>query len=351
MRKITPEERRLALDAFAPIETPELEILDRSTLERWSICPFQAAAIEAGRVTDGSLATVSGQCVHDAISMATRAWLESEGHVFSTRDAVELLTQELEAALRDSRPDVQPDVLAGCRASIWSWSRFMAAIHPGNVLGFDGGEELGRGGQLAIDFPELGVRATSEVDLLHTTEAPAVLSEVDYKSGHKYHTERDVANAFQFQFHADLVFEAYPDVQALDLTVWDTRSNHRTFAVRFERKRQPEYRARVRKAIETRAMLRHNPPCWPAVEKCELCQCAVFCPAAGEDIKDVKADPVTALRQLIAVEAKADALRKQLTNYIDSTGEEIVSGADRFGRAPSSRKPTAKVYQLGKDKG
>jgi hypothetical protein len=350
MKKLSPEERRIALDAFAPIEPPKLEVLDRSTLERWTVCPFQASAIEDKRVTDGSLATASGQEVHDAISKATRAWIESEGHVFSSHEARQLLITELECGLRDSRPDVQPDVLAGCRASIWAWAKFMSNIHPGNVLAFDGGEDLDRGGQLAIDFPELGVRATSELDLLYTTESPAVLAEVDYKSGHKYHTERDVANAFQFQFHADLVFDAYPHVEALDLTVWDTRSNHRTYEVRFERKRQPEYRARVRKAIETRAMHRNNPPCWSAVEKCELCQCAVFCPAAGEDIKDVQHDPVGSLRQLIAIEAKADALRKQLTNYVDTTGREIVSGKDRFGRAPSSRKPAAKVYQLGKEK-
>lgn len=317
-------------------------VLDRSTLERWSTCPWQAKAIEDRRVQTSSNMAAAGEEIHQAISRTIGAWLDSDGMI-SPSD----IRQELEMHLRQSRPDMQPEALAGCMASAWSFSQFLSTIHPGNVLAFDGGEDRERSGQLSMDLEGIGVRVTSELDLLYAGDSIELLHEVDWKTGWKHHSASDVAHSFQFQLHADLVFTKYPAVNGLEVVVWDTRSNRRTYRVTFDRKRMGDFRSRVRMAVESRMRHYANPPTWPTVEKCSFCDAAAICPEAGEPARDIATNPANVLKQLIATQAKEEALRKLLTGYVDSHGRDVTVDGHAFGRKTAAeRKPTAKVYKL-----
>src|SRR5262245_55442529 len=167
MRQITTEEKREALKAFIDSPDGDLETLDRSCLERWASCPWQAHVIESGLVKTVSLAAEAGEAIHQALSTVTRTWVEDGDSYDTAWIARDSLRTDLQFELRRSRPDLQPEVLAGMMPSVWAWARFCSEIRPGNVLGFDGGWEIGRSSQLAYDFPDLGARVTSELDLIY----------------------------------------------------------------------------------------------------------------------------------------------------------------------------------------
>jgi hypothetical protein len=349
MRKPTPAEMQKAMSAFFIMdEEPALTVLDRSTLENWSLCPFRASAQEAGKINFPAVLH-TGNEVHDALSRVTRNWIESDGEFSPVQ-----LRDELLAELRGSRPDLQPQVLEACRASAWNWASYLAAnCHPGNILGFDGGEEIGKSGQLACDFEDLGVQVTSELDLLHAGPSEELLHETDYKSGHKFYTVASVAEAFQFQLHAVLVFANYPKVRGLEVTVLHTRTGQRSYRVVFDRKKVGDYTARIRMAVQAWATHRDNPPTWPTWEKCSTCEAAFLCPSAGQDIGDVARDPEGVLRQLVAAEAKRKAMVKTLAAHVDRTGKDIVADGVAFGRhkPKSDRKATAVMYEVDGEDG
>ena len=349
MQKPTPAEHRKALDALLPLEESPLEVLDRSTIEGYAVCPFAAHAAEQKRVLVANTILNAGIEIHDCLSRVTMAWIESGGAM----NPVDL-RNELETELRSSRPDVQPEVLDGCLASAWSWAQFVHHIHPANILGFDGGEALTppRSGQLAIDFEGLGVRVTSELDLIWSDPRIEIGHWLDYKTGHKIHTATEAADAFQFQLHADLLLHAFPTWQAAKLIVWNTRRNQRAYEVTFDRSHQPEWRARVRNVLGARheAMIEvaagRNAPCWPSLEKCSICDAALLCPEVTADVRDVAADPVAALGQLVAIDARRDALAKALAARVDADGRDIVGDGFGFGRSKPVGKRKASVYEI-----
>lgn len=346
MKTITPAERRESLKSFVEVPGDDLETLDRSQLERWSVCPWSAKAIEDGRCKTVSLAAEAGEAIHQALATVTRTWVQ-DGDTYDTSwSARDGLRTDLEFELRRSRPDLQPEVLAGMMPSLWAWAKFLSEIRPGNVLAFDGGRDVGRSGQLAYDMPDLGARVTSELDLLYACrETTELIEAVDYKTGHGSHDVYDVAGSFQFQMHAFLVLHHYPDVKALRMRVWDTRANRVTYAATFPRTRFTDYEWRVRSAVEVRRNNRGQPPTWPTTESCRVCPAAAICPVATYPIK---AEPAEVLRDLIAVEARADALRERLTAHVDATKQDIQADGVWFGRRKpaSSRKPNATIYSV-----
>lgn len=338
MKTLSREEKQKTLDSFLEDVKPELAVVDRSTIQAWGDCPWMAKEIESGRAGPVGLPAEAGEAIHAALSAATQAWIDSNGNSSATD-----IRNDLEIELRRVRPDLQPEAIRGAMPSAWAWSKFLESIHPGNILRFDGGEEH-RCGQLALDIPDLGARVTSELDLLYSSPSPEVLEEVDYKTGHKQHWVSDVADALQFQLHACLVFENYPAVNALRVRVWDTRFNRQTYAVVFSRNRMHDYLVRIRRSLEIRIEQWNDPQTWPLPEKCGMCQVASRCPVAGYPIAET---PEQVLRDLIAVEAKADALRARLVAHVDATGRDVRCGSVSFGRnkPASGRKAPATLYE------
>jgi len=335
------------LDAFL-LDLPQRErkLYDRSSLERAATCPFQAAAFESGRVNNNSLAAAAGQEVHEAISKTLVDYIEAKG-AYDPADIRNVLEQNL----LGTRPDVQPLALQSARASIYEIAKVIYRLDPTNILAFDGGEELGKSGQLAIDLDETS-RVTSEIDFLYAGDSPELLHEIDWKSGFRLYTASDVFNSFQFNLHALLVFEAYKGVNGLEVRVMDTRRAQFTFRVTFHRDRMAAFRTRLINAIGTYEHLVRGPepPTWPAVEKCSLCPAASLCPVSGETIQQIATDPKTALRKLVAIEASGDQLKKLLSAYADEHGD-IIDGDLAFGRnkpASSRRSPSA-IYTAPKE--
>jgi hypothetical protein len=313
MKPATPTERRDALRSFTAYDEPTLEVVGRSELENWSLCPAMASLIEQGKggPLPGYVAT--GELVHQAIGKTVQTWIDTAGEI-----GPKGIRETLEQALRGTRPDLQPQVIAACRPSLWSFAAFLSEVNPGNILHFDGGEGE-RSGVLAMDLPSAGVRYCGEMDLLWAGPARGVLQLEDYKSGYRYFRGWDVLASFQFQSYAVLIFENYPDVQAVECRVWNTRQNTKTYPVMFERAKLDNYLARIHAALQSRYDHREKPEPWPTEEKCGRCPVAMHCPASG-DVGMVAADPVAALNNYIALGEKYAAAGKVLTAHVKAHG-------------------------------
>jgi hypothetical protein len=342
LKPLTKEEKRKTLDAFSAYDDePELEIVGRSEAEAWATCPMQASLSEAGK--EGPLPgfVETGEQVHQAFGKAIQAWIDTDGEIGpqGIRDA---LTQ----ALRGSRPDLQPQVIAAARASIWSFAAELSQVNPANILHFDGGEDR-QSGQLAMDLDTAGVRFTAELDLLWAGPAKGVLQLEDYKSGWRYFRGWDVFTSFQFQSYAVLILDNYPEAQAVECRVWNTRQGTKTYPVTFERDKLDNYLSRIHAALQSRYEHKDNPVPWPTVEKCERCHVARHCSASG-DVGAIAADPAAALREYIALGAKYGALGKMLTAHVKANGEIQLDTGERFA---SEHKSKPKVQLIAPPKG
>jgi hypothetical protein len=317
MKGPSPEALREQLSSFIEFERPKsLQVIDRTAVQQSAICPFLAACGIAGKLNISQCAHV-GEEVHQAFGRVTRAYVETNGDMYAGQ-IKNMLIGELQA----SRPDIQPQVIEAAAASAWSWACYLKDLNPSNILAFDGGEDIGKGGQFAADFADLGITYTSEIDFLHAGPSPKLLHEIDTKSGWKKHTAQSVAADFQFQSHFLLAMANYPDVDALEVSVWNSRINRPTYPVLFDRERDLDrIAARVRMAVQhyMTSVLPFDiddpnnlPPAWPTAEKCEGCDAAFLCPEAGRPIRDVAVDPVAAMRQLVVLDEAASKLSKAL---------------------------------------
>jgi len=348
MKPVAKPAESNTLDSFLEPEAPGLCIVDRTELERSAECPAQAAAHATGKNKCASSIAAAGNEVHLALSKALTDYLDMQGGI-NVGELADTLTGHLNA----SRPDVQPEAIDACRASIYAWAKFISTVSPANVLRYDGGRG-DKSGQLAYDWPDLGIRVTSEVDLL-LSKGRELLVEYDYKAGNKLWTTADVEAAFQFALHAFLVFKTFEEPQALLVRIWNTRSNKVTWSAEFLRKDLPAIERRVRSAAEAWRKWRDKPekaPAFPTIQKCSICDAAAFCPATNFDIQEFAKDRETAIDSLVAMEAKVDALKKLAGAWVDKNQRDIVTAAGNcfgVGKPASTRKPTKALYSVKSD--
>lgn len=279
------------------------------------------------------------------------------------------LIQEIENNLLSARPDVQPAVLSAFRGGVWKIADLLCGLHPENILRWDGGSG-DHSGQLAWDIS--GVRLTSEIDLLHAHHAsPEVICEVDWKSGHKQWSATDIQQSFQFQTHAWLIFNNYPDVSAVETRILNTRLGRWSWSCQFVRHRDfSALQARLSHVVglwqqyhatcpPSDGLLASDvlqlAPAWPSLEKCAICLAVLHCPVAAASIREVSqhggASSGKLVDAIVTAEAKLKELKKIACLRIKGLDPPQLSSTDGktfFGRnAPkraTSRLPDAKLY-------
>jgi len=335
VKAATPEEKRDAIDSFADYLEPTLEVVGRSELERWAECPMQASLIESGK--EGPLPGFvdAGELCHQALGTAIQTWID-----FNASIGPQGIREALEQSLRGTRPDLQPQVIAAARASIWNFSHFLAGINPVNILKFDGGHER-QSGQLAMDIPTAGVRYAGEVDFLWSGPVRGVLQLEDWKSGWRFFRGYDVYQSFQFQSYACLILDNYEKIDAVEVRVWNTRHGTKTYPVLFERRHLDQYMSRIYSALQVRYENRENPKPTPTEEKCSRCRVALHCPASGE-IGDAMKDPKAHLRRLIVLQAAIKQELKLLKAVEKQSGPIELETGERFASEHKS-KPKAQL--------
>ena len=324
------------------LEPDTLPIVDRSTLENASECPRMSRFLETGRVLSTRQCMESGSEAHKAIGETIDEYVASQGQM-GVSDLSDFLLQRAAG----SRPDIQPDVLRALKFSAWSIAKFLNGIHYLNVLRWDGGRDE-HSGQLAYDFADLGVRVTSEVDLIYATSCPEVIAETDFKTGFDKWLPSRVGDSFQFQVHALLLFKNYPNVNAIETSIWNTRTGSRTYPTLFERKNLYNLDFRVHETaaewLKTQGKAAEECEPWPMVEKCSDCPAAHLCDCT----KLPQETPEEIVTKMVGLEAQLEGLTKLAADHVRRTGQDILVNGSAFGfsRVKRSVKPKAELYSV-----
>ncbi len=338
-----------ALASVTPEPPPEL--IDRSTLERYTICPFQGMAVETGLVANGSLAADSGTEAHDAFASMVAEYVATDGQC-NLSDLIRVA----ESTAQLSRPDLQPDVLDAVRAGMYGFARELMyrpdgkQRNPADILRFQGGQGE-RTGQIAYDiFPggpgKAAQRLTTELDLLMAADARDELAVTDWKTGRTAWTAAKVRASFQFNFQAMLTFEVYPECNRVWVRVFSPRTGGSTGYVAFTRRDAEDMKARCGKALLVRQAALEDPAkaeTWPDAERC--CQCPAIgrCPKAAEPAGMLAADPGMFLEGFAIRQLQLDQDAKALAAYAKAHGP-IEAAGWVFGPTPPSNR--ARPYGL-----
>lgn len=334
-------------DPLPPASDLPPVILDRSTIERYATCPWQAYRVEH-MPPMGSEAADSGQEVHRIIASAVRGYA-TDG--VPPRDMME---QELPKA----RPDVQPDVIEGLRSCIWRIDAMLTSHNPRDIIAYQDGED-DQAGQFAWDLLPATetrgpIRITSEIDLLMRGTTATEVEEMDWKSGHKHWRSSNVRDAFQFQLHAWLIFNNFPEVAQAHIAVWNTRLMGSTAPYTFRRDSRimEDFTARLTQAVRRRDCAHDpdgvEPETWPSHNKCRICDVVLDCPQAATTAIWLNTDPA-AYAQATEVMALALAQRREdLRAYVDAHGEVDLGKGRLFGLGESRRakRPTLTQYKF-----
>lgn len=350
-KQLQPADGEDLTDSFyEPAPESARPLLDRSALERYAVCPRQARLIESGDVNTSSHIASVGQAIHDALGKTVTEYVEADNAIQYASELIGFAWMELTGA----RPDVQPEVLrAATKGFLYPWANMLLGKNCDNVIRWDGGED-DRSGQLAWDV--MDVRLTSELDLLLTGPAPELVENHDYKTGHKLWSEYDVRDSFQFQLHAWLVFNNYPEVQGVRTVVWMTRLQKRTYATLFDRDRDlPTITTRIRSAVGEWAKWHDKPPedcpAWPTIEKCGICDAAPLCLKSGMMQQRLTENPGRFVDAMVAVSAGLAVAQKMAAAHVDEHGEIVSEGGNAFGREKpkAERKANAALYKRKTD--
>lgn len=333
------------MSEYSPFDSPEapkVVTVSRSELEQWATCPKRAQLLIEHEETESTPARV-GSYVHEVLGRIVRDFIDHEKS-YGIRNA-EDLQSELEEALREAPPDIQPQVLKAFRGSTYQWARWLSGINPRNILRFDGGEGA-ESGQLAAMIGD--VRLTCEMDLLLSTPSPQVLRIVDWKSGWKPWDSQTVFDSFQFQFYSWIVFSNYEDIRAVQVDIWCTRSGVKNvWTVEFSRSQMKNIEIRLRMVLRD---FMNSEEARPSHENCSICPVVLRCDASGGE-GDVPKDPVAALRQLVVLDARRKTLHEKLWAEVDRTGTDIADpeNGTAFGwDKPTTRKKSpSPTYAIG----
>lgn len=336
-----------------PFADEPSQIVDRSTLERYAVCPHQARLIDSGQVSSSSLDTDAGQAVHDVISEAVRL-----RHVDGL-DPSEL-RYLIERRAAEARPDIQPAVVAALRqayklVSLICYHETLSERSPADILRYDGGAGDFKG-QVAADLiPAVdgnpALRLTAELDFLIATASAQELELIDWKSGWTTWTGTDVRDSFQFQSYGWLVMANYPECRRVSVRVHMTREGYATSPVTFVRERdfEPIRQRLITAALTYRAHANAPPeaaPAWPAPERCGLCPAAQRCKCAHEPGSDLAKAPEGYLRQYVSLKAITDKMHDAMTAKVRDSGKDIVFGDVAFGtnKPKQQRAPACDSY-------
>ena len=154
-----------------------------------------------------------------------------------------------------------------------------------------------------------------------------------------------------------LVFENYPDVDMVRVTIWNLRENRKSYSVEFLRSDKMAIESRVRHAAGLAVMhsqAEKAPPGWPTTEKCEMCSLAMRCNVADTMLVVSPEFADALVDQLVALNAKSAGIEKALTKIVADRGEDIETPAgNRFGFEKPKRKtkPKAVLYSGSESSG
>ena len=347
-------------------------MLDRTPLERYQLCPFGGWAVEAGFVQDVSPAADSGTEAHDVLAGGIH------DYAMASADPREYWWN----AMKQARPDVQPDVIEALKRCTWTMFQFLKDRNPRDIMRYQGGQGE-QSGQIAWPLlPATETRGalmvTTEIDLLLAGVSEEELLEVDLKTGHTIWTAADVKASFQFNTHSWLIFNNYPAIKYLHVRIFMTRMNAWSPTVTFTRRMAMDFAGVLLQAVEYRRRMfaladkvrEHDllgdvaggsagwsamvgamdaaakaegfNYAWPAEKKCIQCAATQLCPCVLLPAWQLHENPVAFCEHTAAMAIAVQERLDQQQDYVEKHGNvEDVSTGFGWGCKPKKvRKPT-----------
>jgi hypothetical protein len=330
-------------------------VLDRTRLEQYADCPFQAYLTmlyealhaeatkyevfwwEKNRIAgadpklveqikksaslsiNSRLATVGTQ-IHDLFK---RAFKECEGDM-------EKVPEWLAENLRTVRPDLNPMAIRHAR----HMADMMANFH---VV------PIGCEKQLSVLVrPDLVL--AMRYDLLAWGQNS--LHIIDWKTGFKRRTSTEVLDSFQAQFGTWMLWQQkeYAEIETVHFwyyeTLWGTKAYAR-FDRDAEHPRLPHLTTNVAitgRVNETvKAFLDNNQECWPLPDKCCWCDMIQFCKLASIEVKQIADDPKLFIDNLVVLDELCARKRKTATEWIKAKGPIEGTKVTYSRKQPSER--------------
>tara|TARA_Y100000310_G_scaffold108745_1_gene107158 strand:+ start:1535 stop:2548 length:1014 start_codon:yes stop_codon:yes gene_type:complete len=288
---------------------PELEpeILDRSFLQKYADCPFQA---QAKCDTPAELKEV-GKEVHRLIEEAIKAGGGSD-----------MMADYFVEELPKCRPDIQPKVIEAAK-----WVGDQLANAPLHKIYVDP-----ETGELAVEYQidfalpvkknGRPVKITTCVDLLLVGHNNLIV--YDWKTGYKKRSNYEAYSDFQTQFITYILWQLFPKIETVHFfykeTMWGTVAYARLDRNK-EHPRLPHltteraFEGRIMEAV--RLWMAGATDAWPEPKKCTWCDAILKCPYADTLARDINKDPVAFVDHMVVIET----LLKQ--NYIKTANEYV----------------------------
>jgi hypothetical protein len=174
---------------------------------------------------------------------------------------------------------------------------------------------------------------------------------VDYKSGFARWTQADVQNAFQFRFHAALIFHNFPNIPAVEIKVWNTRWNDLTYGVIFKRDRDyelilMEIRRRAEAFKRYHDKQPYEVPGYPDERRCLQCPALSIC-VLSKHLAEPVANPGEYLETTAAMQRIVDKRLELLEAVVKTTGKDVVAKDGTcfgFSKPKRETKPRAAMY-------
>lgn len=283
-------------------------IADRSMVEQYATCPFQAWYCRENDIDDTGILGEVGRVLHELTEEQIKDAIES-------RCTPDELAENLVDALPTVRPDLQPRIIKAARFL----ADDLANLQIHNVIGVE--MQIDDACKTGIATKEgKKFKLTARLDLLLKGRNSLIVK--DWKSGFKKRTKEETFDDFQAQFDANILFKQYDGTEGnrIDIIHWffvETFWGTQSYA-RFER--ESEYPSlphlTLEKQIEGRifqALKLWQEDCrqaWPESKKCSWCPILTECPHAKAGVKLISNNPKTFVDRMVVLE---QALKKYQT--------------------------------------
>jgi len=290
------EKAELMLALFGQKIGGEPIIVDRTRLQQYATCPFQAwsGKDEADILRDVGKEThrLTEECIKTGLDNQTQP-----------EDMADWFVNELPKV----RPDIQPQVIRAVRNIADS----LLKLRPHRIIGVE--EQI----DWPSDMCSLDGRQfilTICLDLLIAGRESLIVT--DWKSGFKKRTNQETVDDFQCQVAAFILWQMYPDINTIhwffDEMFWGTKSY-----ARFERNAsiihpdlttEMQFKGRIFEAL--RLWQEDCRQAWPEEKKCAWCDSVLDCPHANAGVRRIATNPRKFIDRMTAMQAQLDRYKR-----------------------------------------
>lgn len=333
---MNPENLEKLFGDAAALQT-EYIIADRSKVQQYADCPFQAWYCTENNIEPNNDILNVGKELHALKEECIKTGIEDQA---LPEDMADWFIEELPSV----RPDIQPKAIKMARYL----AEDLAHLHTHRIIGVE--MQIDDAGKTGLkNIKGIPFKLTACLDLL--LEGRNSLIVVDDKNGFKKRSNEEAFNDFQAQFDSVILWDMYSEIDVIhwffNETFWGTKAY-----ARFDRNaeypsmphltQEAQFRGRIFSALKLwQEDCRQT---WPEQKKCAWCSCVLNCPAANAGAKAIASNARKFVDRMVALEAQLNEYKAIAKYWLRNYGS--LKGSDMVFEWRQSSKFTPKLYKL-----